>query len=158
MNRIMREYYPMFEQYQALRNQLMAQLSDADLGFRPPGDNPTLGALCREIGDVEESYIRSFQTAVLELGRRNDTPGLEQSVALLTDWYGHLDAELKETIAGLSDSDLDGLVIDRGGFTLPAAIQLDVYKEALLIFYGKVSVYMKAMGRPVTRQWQDWIG
>jgi hypothetical protein len=28
----------------------------------------------------------------------------------------------------------------------------------LLIFYGKVSVYMKAIGTPRSQQWRDWIG
>jgi hypothetical protein len=35
--------------------------------------------------------------------------------------------------------------------------QLEVYKEALLIFYGKASVYLKAMGKPRPQQWQEWI-
>jgi hypothetical protein len=47
--------------------------------------------------------------------------------------------------------------IDRGGWSLPPLIQLEVYKEALLIFYGKVGVYLKAMGKPRSQQWQDWI-
>jgi hypothetical protein len=37
-------------------------------------------------------------------------------------------------------------------------IQLDVYREALLICYGKVSVYLRAIDRPLPGQWLDWIG
>ena len=33
-----------------------------------------------------------------------------------------------------------------------------VYNEALLIFYGQVSVYLKAMGKPIPQQWQEWVG
>jgi hypothetical protein len=40
---------------------------------------------------------------------------------------------------------------------LPKA-QLDVYREALLIFYGKVTVYLHAIERPLPGQWGDWIG
>jgi hypothetical protein len=36
-------------------------------------------------------------------------------------------------------------------------IQLDVYREALLIFYGKVSVHLRAIDRPLPGQWLDWI-
>lgn len=35
--------------------------------------------------------------------------------------------------------------------------QLEVYKEALLIFYGKASVYLKAMGKPRPPQWRERI-
>jgi len=61
MNRLMTDYYPLFELYQALRSQLMAMLSDEDLGFRPGGKNLPLGVLCREIGEIEVSYIQSFK-------------------------------------------------------------------------------------------------
>jgi len=36
--------------------------------------------------------------------------------------------------------------------------QLDIYREALLIFYGKVSVYLKSMGRARPPEWREWIG
>ena len=77
MNRIMREYFPTFELYPAVRNELVSLLSDADLGFTPGGGNPPLGELCR---------------------------------------------------------------------------------EALLVFYGKASVYLKAMGKERPEQMRDWIG
>ena len=49
-------------------------------------------------------------------------------------------------------------MIDRGhNFLLRPNIQLEVYKEALHIFYGKTSVYLKAMGKERPQQWQDWI-
>ena len=48
--------------------------------------------------------------------------------------------------------------IDRGGgFIISPAIQLEIYKEALLIFYGKADVYLKAMGKPRPEQWTVWI-
>ena len=159
MNSIRQNYYPIFQMYQALREQLLDILTDDDLGYRAGGANPTLGFLCREIGEVEYAYIQSFKTFKQDFSYRNETPGLESSRQQLAGWFKALDQELKETVEGLSEEDIKNRVIDRGGdFTLPPHIQLDVYKEALLIFYGKVSVYLKAMGKTLPKQWQEWIG
>jgi hypothetical protein len=158
VNSIMQEYYPIFEQYQSLRIQLLESLTDEDLAFSPGGENLTLGELCREMGEVEHAYIESFKTFRQDFSYRNDEPGLADSVARLAAWFQELDGELKAAIETLSEDDLQNRVIDRGGdFVLPPRIQLEVYKEALLIFYGKASVYLKILGKPRTGQWQDWI-
>ncbi len=158
MNSIMQGYFSTFEMYQRLRNQLLELITDDDLGYRPTETNPTLGELCREIGEVERAYIESFRTFKLDFSYRNTDAGLTSSVQQLSAWFAALDAELKATIAGLAKEEIVNRVIDRGHFTLPPQINLDVYKEALLIFYGKTSVYMKALGRPLSEQWQQWIG
>lgn len=157
MNSIMTEYYPTFRMYQALRTQLMDSLRDDDLGYTPGGANLPLGALCVEIGETEHAYVQSFRTFAIDFSYRNPEPALETSHARLTAWFQALDAELETTIAGLSEEDVQTRQIDRGGWSLPPLIQLEVYKEALLIFYGKVSAYLKAMGKPRSQQWQDWI-
>lgn len=157
-NAIIENYYPMFELYQRLRAQLMDLLTDEDLSFTPGGTNLTLGELCREMGEVERAYIDSFKRFTLDFSYRNPTPGLTASVPMLTSWYAALDRELRETVAALSDEDVQMRTIDRGGnFQLPPQIQLEVYKEALLIFYGKVSVYLKMMNKSLPHQWQEWI-
>jgi uncharacterized damage-inducible protein DinB len=159
VNSIMTGYYPIFEMYQALRNQLMEILTDADLDYTPGGTNPPLGVLCREIGEVERAYIESFKTFKLDFSYRNLEPGLEHSVARLSAWFTGLDRELKATIEGLSEDEIQQRVVDRGGnFKLPPQINLSVYNEALLIFYGKVIVYLRAAGKPVPQQWSDWLG
>jgi len=159
MNSIMSSYFPTFQLYQAIREQLIQTLSDQDLGYTPGGANPPLGVLCREIGEVERAYIDSFKTFVLDFSYRNATPGLENSVAQLAAWYADLDAELKATIEGLSEQDINGRLVDRGGdFKLPPQIQLNIYQEALLIFYGKAIVYLRAIGKTPPQQMQDWLG
>ena len=159
MNSITQGYYAIFAEYQAMRNQLMAILTDDDLDYHPGGANRPLGLLCRAIGETEHAYIQSFKTFKLDLTYRNEEPGLAKSVENLTAWFEKLDGELKAVVAGLSEDDIQNKVIDRGpDFTVKPFVQLEIYKEAMLIFYGKVSIYLRAMGKPMPQQWQAWLG
>jgi uncharacterized damage-inducible protein DinB len=159
MNSIITEYWPLFAMYQSLRAQLMEILSDEDLRFTLGGDTPTLGALCKEIGETEQSYIDSFHTFRCDFTYRNPDSSLEQSVAGLMAWYAQLDQALKAAVEGLSEEDVQNRLVDRGpNFQIPPRIQLNIYQEALLIFYGKAWVYVKALGKPLPNQWQAWIG
>jgi hypothetical protein len=158
MNSIIKEQGPVLEQTQALRNQLMEILTDADLSYSPGGESPTLGALCREMGEVQQAYITSFQTFEQDFGYRVEDPELERGVERLAAWFQALDGELRAVLESLSEEDIQNRVIDRGGgFVLPPLIQLHIYREALLIFYGKASVYLKALGKTLSEQWQSWI-
>lgn len=158
MNRILIEHYELFRLYQRLRAQLMERLHDSDLEFSPSGANPSLGQLCVEIGDVQQAYVDSFRTFRLTFDFRRDDPTTATSVERLKLWYSELDAALYEALAVLTDEEIAGRRIDRGhGFEVSPGVQLEIYKEALLIFYGKVSIYMKALGREISDQWDDWI-
>lgn len=133
-------------------------LDDADLDFQPGGENLSLGALCVQMGEVQRSYIDSFQTFEQDFSYRNEEPALESNAERLSAWFRELDAELRTVIEALSEDDVDGRVIDRGGdFHVRPHVQLEIYKEALLIFYGKVDVYLKALGKARPEQWQEWI-
>lgn len=158
MNSLIENYYPTFELYQSLRTQLMETITDEDLLYEPGGENKTLGVLCREIGEVEQSYINSFKTFTQDFKYRNEQPGLAESSERLAAWFAALDRQLKSAVSTLSEDDLMNRTIDRGGgFVIPPAIQLEIYKEALLIFYGKVDIYLKALGKPRPEQWAAWI-
>lgn len=156
MNAILRDQYPLFEHYQALRSQMLDLLTDVDLAFTLPG-NPTLGELCREIGETEHCYVESFRHFTQNFDFRADDPALERDLARLREWYARLDTDLHAAISALSDDDCENRLIDRGGWSVPPRIQLEIYKEALLIFYGKASVYLKALDKPRTEQWREWI-
>lgn len=159
MNSIMTEYWPIFEMYQSLRGQLMATLTDADLSFSPGGDNMTLGELCKEIGEIEHAYVESFRNFTIDFAYRNPDSALTQRVARLNAWFTELDQALKATIEALSEEDVQNKVVDRGSnFRLPLQIQLNVYQEALLIFYGKATIYLKALKKERPQQWREWIG
>jgi hypothetical protein len=152
-----------FPEYQGLRDQLMELLEDEDLDLRLGGDTVSLGALCREIGEIEKTYVDSFRTFRADFSYRNPDPELEHSVAALKAWYAELDRDLMAAVAALTEDDIASRRIIRGDFDeeffspLPK-IQLDIYREALLIFYGKVSIYLRSINRPLLEQWRDWIG
>lgn len=158
MNKIIQEDYPILEMYQALRNQLIEIIDDGDLDYSPGGKNLTLGELCLDIGEIETSYIQSFRSFKQDFSYRYPDRSAAESVDSLSSLFRELDENLRDVIESLSDSDISDRVIDRGpDFQVPPDIQLAIYREALLIFYGKCSVYLKAMGKEMPQQWQDWI-
>ncbi|MDJ0754122.1 MAG: DinB family protein [Ardenticatenaceae bacterium] len=158
MNSIVQEYFPVFQMYQGIRGQLMDVLSDEDLSFSPGGENPSLGRLCLEIGETERAYIDSFKTFKLDFGWRQPDQTIADSVEQLKTWFDELDKDLKSAVESLSEEDVQNKMIYRGeNFLLPPRIQLSVYQEALLIFYGKAMVYLKAMGKPRPEQMEGWI-
>ncbi len=117
----------------------------------------TLGALCRQMGEIEHSYVQSLKTFKQDWSYRNMEADSESSVARLKAWFQTLDDELKTTVSAFSDEDLMKSV-DRSGFTMPVELQLDVYLQALLIFFGKATIYLKAMNKPLPPQIQEYIG
>lgn len=156
MSRFMQEQWPIFEGTHTLRTQLMDLLSDADLAFNPGGQNMSLGALCREMGEIEYSYMESIKTLKQDWSYRNSEAGLDGSVTRLKAWYDTLDASFKAALEPLSDEDMQKTV--ERGFSVSREYQMQIYLQALLIFFGKAVIYLKAMNRPLTQQLKDWIG
>lgn len=141
----------------AIRTELMNALSDADLAYRLPGTNPTLGEICREIGQVEVAYTESFRTLKHSFNYAPVDSALESSVEKLKAWYAQLDAELEAALKALADKDTQTTFVDRG-WQIPLGAQFHVYREALLIFYGKATCYLRALGKPLPPQMASWIG
>lgn len=158
MNAQIQEFWNLNRMYTPLRDELMAALSDADLAYSPGGSNPTLGELCRELGETQHAYVQSFKTFTVDFTYRTNDDKYLTSVSELQAWYKQLDSELEAALEAVTDDDVADKQMERGGYQVPVHISLDILREALLIFYGKVSVYAKAMGLPLTQTWQDWIG
>lgn len=158
MNSLIAEEFPLRET-QNLRYDLMNSLSDDDLLYKLPGDNPTLGELCREMGEIEHAYIHSFKTLKQDWSYRHTEPDLSGSVKLLSAWYEALDETFEAVLREFSEDDLQQKKIDRGHDFQPSPyVQFQIYREAILMFYAKASVYLKALQKPVSEQWQAWIG
>jgi hypothetical protein len=157
MNRYLQEKWPWIEGTHGMRSQLLDILDDADLSFCPGGQNMTLGALLREMGETEHAYIQSLKTFKQDWAYHNTEAGLESSIGQIRAWYSTLDEEMKATVSDLSDEDA-AKTIDRGGFSTPIDLQLDVYLQALLIFFGKATVFLKAMNKALPQTIQEYIG
>lgn len=157
MNRYMQEKWLWIEGLHDMRLQVLDMLSDNDLAFSPGGQNMALGTLCRQMGEIEYSYIQSLKTFQQDWSYRNTEATLKDSTTRLKEWFQTLDNELEATVSAFSDDDLKKTV-DRGGFAMPVALQLDVYLQALLIFFGKATIYLKAMNKPLPQIIQEYIG
>jgi hypothetical protein len=157
-NRVMQERWPWIEGSHAMRALALDLLDDDDLAFHPGGANLTLGALCREMGEVEHSYLESLRTLKQDWSYRNEEAELEGSVARLKAWYATMDEQMKSAVSALSDEDLATIVEREGAPTWPVETQLEVYLQALLIFFGKLTIYLKALNKPLPQEFRDYIG
>jgi hypothetical protein len=141
----------------AMRTGLLDNLTDADLAFSLGGQTMTFGALWREMGEVEYDYLQSLKTFKTDFSYRNPQAGLDTSVAALRAWFEKLDAEMKEILSGFSDDDFKKDIVRASGYTMPLELQLDVYLQALLIFFGKATIYFKAMSKPLPPAVQEYV-
>lgn len=157
MNADIKQFWDLNRMYTPLRDKLMASLTDDELAFTPGGENPTLGELCLELGETQYAYVQSFKTFKIDFSYRTKDDSYLSSVVKLTAWYQQLDQELEAVLETVTDEDVANKQMDRGGYEVPVHISLDILREALLIFYGKASVYLKAMGKERTQMWRDWI-
>jgi hypothetical protein len=153
----MEEKWSWIEGTNGMRTELMELLSDADLAFSPGGENMSLGALCREMGEIEYSYLQSLKTFKQEWSYHNTEAGLDRSVARLKAWYQTMDDDLKTTVSAFSDEDFKKSIDRASGYGMPVETQLDIYVQAMLIFFGKVTIYLKTMDRALPPSIKEYI-
>ena len=158
MNSYMENKWSWIEASHGMRNGLVGTLTDADLSFSPGGQTMTLGALCREMGDIEHAYLESIKTFKQDFNYRNTDASMETSVAKLVAWYEEMDEDLKATISAFSEEDLKKTVNRSSGFQAPVDIQLEIYIQALFIFFGKITIYLKIMNKPLDKSILEYIG
>jgi hypothetical protein len=155
MSSFMQEKWSMYEATHGMRDEVLDTLSDADLAFNPGGANMNFGALWREMGEVEYSYVQSLKNFTQDFTYNNSEVG--NSVAGLKAWLQSLDAEMKAALEGYSEDDWTKMIKRDSGYETPVEFQMEIYMQALLIFFGKVSVYLKAMNKPLTQAMKDWV-
>ena len=142
-----------------LRDQLLDLITDAHLAYRLPGHNLTLSGLIEEMGLTEQVYIQSYKTFRTDWSISGSTPAQPVSVTSLKAWFEKLDAEFVEALSAFSEDDLQNREIERGhGFNPSLFVQFQIYHEAMLIFYAKASIYLKALEIPLPDDWRIAIG
>jgi hypothetical protein len=156
MNQIETQFFGLLDMTHGIRDEAVGLLSPADLVFRIEGCK-SVGEVVQDLGDTEAMYTGSFKTfkqdfSTRAAGREDITSG-EAAVA----WLNGLDGELKAALAALSDEDL-GKPIDRGGWHMPALANFHTYREAVLIQFGKLDCYLRALGKELPGEWVAWVG
>jgi hypothetical protein len=156
MNRIKNEKWPWIEAAHGMRTQLCESLSDADLAFSPGGQAMTFGALCHELGEIEHSYTQSLKTLKHEWSYRHPDADVTSHVDHLKTWFQTLDDELQVAITTFLEED-EEKTIDRGG-PVTIEFQLDAYLQAVLIFLGKATIYLRVMNKLLPPFFEEYIG
>jgi hypothetical protein len=157
MNSLMENEFPL-HLAQGMRYDLLNLVTDDELAYKLPGDNLTLGALCREMGETEYNYLQSFKTLKYDATYRNTEPGLETSRERLAAWYKVLDEEFEAVMGGFSNDDLQNQRVERVGWSPSLAVQFMIFHEAVLMFYAKASIYLKALQKPYSEEWRMGVG
>ena len=145
--------------HHSMRDHLLTLVTDADLAYRLPGTNPGVGELLVEMGDLQGVYTHSFATFTMDWAHRELAPPSPVTVAGLRAWFDAQDAAMDAALSRLGEDELRIDRIDRGqGFIASPFVQHQVYREAVYIYYGKLSVYLRALERDPGPEWAAWIG
>jgi hypothetical protein len=142
-----------------MRDHLLSLVSDADRACRLPGQNPTLGDQLIEMGDIEGVYTHSFEALTVDWTHRQLEAPEPITVAGLQTWFAAQDDAMNAALSSFSEEELRADAIDRGhGFVASPFVQHEVYREAVYIFYGKLSCYLRALERDAGPEWAAWVG
>jgi hypothetical protein len=145
--------------HHSMRDHLLTVVTDDDLDRPMPGRNPTLGELLVQMGDLQGVYTHSFETFTLDWTHRRLPVPDRITRASLRAWFDAHDEAMKAALDRFTDSELRVDRIDRGGgFVASPFVQHEVYREAVYIVYGKLSVYLGALERDAGESWAAWIG
>jgi hypothetical protein len=85
------------------------------------------------MGRIEHLYAESFRSFAMDLllPLPDDDPFPDDAAGLL-DWFHRRDSEPEEA--------------------------LHIYREGVLIFFGKGDIYPRAMEKDCPRRWRQWVG
>ncbi len=156
MNEAVQEKWGWATATHAMRDEVINALTDADLAFTPGGDAMTFGALCREMGEIEKAYADSFKNFTQTFSYRHPDHAVETSVDALKAWFKQLDAEAETAIGAIEDG--QKIIKRDSGYETPVLQQLEFYLQALLIFLGKATIYLRAMKKPLSSDMIAWVG
>jgi hypothetical protein len=145
--------------HHSMRDLVLTVISDEELAYQLPGKNPTLGGLLVEMGHLQGVYTHSFETFELDWQHRQLPAPDPVTIAGLSAWFAAQDTVMKTALDRFTDEELRIDRIDRGDdFVASPFVQFQIYREAVYIFYGKLSVYLKALERDPGASWAAGVG
>lgn len=157
VNTLIEEKWVWIAGVHAMRSGLIENLSDADLAFNPGGQNSSLGALFREIGQIEQSYIDSFKDFKQDFLYRHPDPMLGTSVTQLNVWFQSMDNAFKDTLSTITEANAHKSIQRPARNAVTLSLQVDIYIQAMMIFFGKAIIYYRAMDKPLPHSIQAYI-
>ncbi len=158
-NMIVAQHFDHLKRTVNLRVELLNALTDADLAYKLPGVNPTLGELLKELGEMMVNYNESFKTFTLDYSYHHSDEVCD-SIEKLKAWFAELDHELYVALESLTDEQITHQNVQRPlfGEVFSTFVHYHTLREGFLIYYGKLSCYLKGMDKPLPAQMQSWIG
>ena len=135
MNSEIQRFWEISRMYTPLRDSLMALLNDEQLRITPGARQPhTWRPLPPNRWNRISLYpiIRNLQVRFQLSQQRLQHP--QRRRQSLKAWYQQLDKQLEAALQSISDEDVATKQVNRGGFKVPLPINLDLFREALLIF------------------------
>ena len=111
------------------------------------------------MGDTTHAYVTSYDTLKMDFSLKAPDRDQPSDGRALAAWIRGKETDLKRALSPLNDEDLNTPVIDRGrDWVVPRMMQFHIYREALLIFFGKLDVYLRAAGKERPEIWRQWVG
>ena len=122
--------------------------------FRPHEISRSAREIAKTIAGEEKAVVLGVISGNMDFSVMTSVP---EDMKELIEWYERSHKEMVHKYNELSDEDLKK-TIDRGSFSPTIDVQLQVYLQALLIFFGKATIFVKAMNKPLPQPFQEWIG
>lgn len=92
--------------HHSMRDHLLTVVSDADLAYKLPGQNPTLGELLVEMGDLQGVYTHSFESSTLDWAHHQLPPPSPITIASLRAWFEAQDDAMKTALSTFTEEEL----------------------------------------------------
>jgi len=100
--------------HHSMRDHLLTVISDADLNYKMPGNNPTLGGLLVDMGDLQGVYTHSLEAFTLDWAQRQLPPPTPITIDNLKTWFNAQDHAMKRALDRFTEAELQIERIDRG--------------------------------------------
>lgn len=156
MNQIEQQFFGLLDMTHKVRDSVVGGIGAEDLGFAVEGSR-SLGEVLQGLGDVEWQYTQSFKTMTQDFSLQAPDRDKVTSGQAAVEWLHGLDNEFKAALSALSDEDL-AKPVDRGGWQMPVMANFHTYREAVLIVFGKLDIYLRALGKTLPEEWVAWVG